>query len=176
MRFKKSFSWLVLLLIISFFPGCGYTKHTVLPNNIKTIFVATVKNEIPVNEVYAYQPGLEIDITNAVIRRLNKDGNLRVVGDPGKADAKLEASLRRYEQEGVRFTTLESVQEYRLYIVLDVKLTDVRTSQLIWEEPNLSGDAEYFVSTIRTIAQEEASRRAIERLARNVVDRVVEDW
>ena len=39
-----------------------------------------------------------------------------------------------------------------------------------------SGDAEYFVSDVRSVGREDASLRAVDRLARNIVDRIVEDW
>lgn len=156
--------------------GCGYTQKTVLPENIKTIYIDTVKNKIPVDKVYAYVPGLEIDITNAVIRRLHKDGNLKVVGEREDADAVLEMDLTAFEQEGLRFTSLESVEEYRMFIVLDMKLLHTPTGNELWREANFSGDSEYFVSDVRSISREEASRRAIDRLAKNVVDRIVEDW
>ncbi len=162
----------IFLLSVS---GCGYTRHTTLPQNMKTIYVGTVTNQIPVSHVYAYQPGLEIDITNAIIRRLHRDGNLQVV-PKDQADVILESALIGFEQEGLRFTSLESVSEYKLFIVLSLKLTDRKTGQVIWEEPNFTGDTEYFVSVIRSLSRQEAAQRAVDRLAKNVVDRIVEDW
>ena len=163
---------MVFLLILS---GCGYTQKAVLPENVKTIHVDTVKNAIPIERLFGYVPGLEITITNAIIKRLNRDGNLQVV-PKDQADAVLESELVSFDQEGLRFNNLESVEEYRLYLVLAMRLRNVKTGQIIWEEPNFSGDAEYFVSGVRSIAREEAAQQAVERLARNVVDRVVEDW
>ncbi len=153
----------------------GYTQKPSLPQGIQTIYVDTVKNAIPVHEVYAYEAGLEIAITQAIIRRLHRDGNLRVVPRE-KADAVLEAKLIRFEQEGVRFSKIESVEEFRLFVVLSMRLLNGKTNEVIWEEPNFSGDQEYFVSQIRSIARGEATQLAIERLARNVVDRIAEDW
>lgn len=155
--------------------GCGYTQQATLPQGIKTIYVETVENKIPIADVYAYQPGLEIDITNAIIRRLHEDGNLRVVGQD-EADAILESHLVGFEQGGVRFSHLESIEEYRLHVIIAARLVDARTGAALWEEYNFSGDAEYHVSDVRSTAREEASHRAIDRLARNIVDRIVEDW
>ena len=166
-------SFLILSLISSF--GCGYTRKTVLPQEMKTIYVDTVKNEIPLDHLYAYQPGLEIDITNAIIRRLQQDGILQVAKRED-ADVILDSKLIGYEQEGLRFTSLESIEEYRLFIALNMTLINSKTKEVIWRERNFSGDAEYFVSGVRSLAREEASHRAIDRLARNVVDRIVEDW
>ncbi|HTL48048.1 MAG TPA: LptE family protein [Verrucomicrobiae bacterium] len=172
----KKYAVLALVaLTATLYPGCGYTSKTVLPKDIKTIYVDTVKNKIPIQEVYAYVPGLEIDITNAIINRLHRDGNLKVVKKE-EADAILEPTLIQFEQEGLRFTSLESVEEYRLYIVLDVQLIDRATGDVIWHEPDFSGDAEYKVSTVRTINREEAAADAVQKIAKNVVDRIVEDW
>ncbi len=153
----------------------GYNQKSSLPQDIKTIYVETVKNAIPIHEVYAYEYGLEISITQAIIRRLHRDGNLRVVPRE-KADTVLETKLVRFEQEGVRFSKIESVEEFRLFIVLSLRLLNGKTEEVIWEEPNFSGDAEYFVSEVRSIARRDATELAIERLARNVVDRITEDW
>lgn len=164
-----------LFLLSAGLSGCGYTRQTTLPQNIRTIYVETVQNKVPLEEVYAYEPGLEIQITNAIIRRLERDGNLRVVKRED-ADAVLQSKLNRFEQEGLRFSSFEQVEEFRLFIVLSLRLVDGRTGEAIWEEPNFSGEAEYFVSSVRSIARQEAAERAIDRLARNVVDRIVEDW
>ena len=53
---------------------------------------------------------------------------------------------------------------------------NAKTGEVMWTEPSFSGDAEYYTSDIVSLAREEASHRATERLARNVVDRIVEDW
>lgn len=164
----------LLMLSISA-SGCGYTRQTVLPNDIQTVFVAPVQNKTKVREFYAYVPGLELDINQAIIRRLQRDGNLLVAAED-EADAVLNVNLLRFEQEGLRFTSLESVEEYRIFIVVELELKDKRTDQIIFREENFTGDSEYYVSDVRSINREEAARTAVERLARNIVDRIVEDW
>lgn len=155
--------------------GCGYTRQAALPEGVKTIYVQTVQNKIPVDRIYAYHPGLEMSITNALVKRFRQDGNLEVV-DKDKADAILETDLVLFDQEGLRFTSLESVEEYRLVMTVNFKLRDTRSKKIIMEEVDFTGDAEYFVSEVRSIGREEAANRASERLARNMVDRIVEDW
>lgn len=171
----KRLSFLVFILLLSLEGGCGYTQKTVLPQGIKTLHVDTFQNKIPLNRVYPYEPGLEIKITNAIIRRLHRDGNLRVVRRE-KADALLEGELIAYDQEGVRFTGLERIEEYRVYVAVAFRLRDPKTQEIFWEEPNFSGDASYFVAGPRAVARAEAADRAMDRLARNMVDRIVEDW
>jgi hypothetical protein len=163
------------LVAVLAFSGCGYTRHTVLPRNMKTIYVETVKNKLDPESIYAYQPGLEMDITNAVIQRLQTDGTLKVV-EQKKADTILKTDLLSLEQEGLRFTSLEGVSQYRLFMMVRLKLVDAKTGDLIWEEPNFSGSTEYYVTTATSIGEQKASVDAVRNLAYNIADRIVEDW
>jgi hypothetical protein len=163
---------LVMAMAVS---GCGYTRKTVLPRNMKTIYVETVKNKLNAETLYAYQPGLEMNITNAVIQRLQMDGTLKVV-EQKKADTILKTDLLSLDQEGLRFNSLEGVSQYRLYMVVRLKLVDAKTGDLIWEEPNFSGGTEYYVTTVTSIGEQKASVDAVRNLAYNIADRIVEDW
>jgi len=165
--------WVLMTAMI--LSGCGYTRKTVLPRNIKTIYVETVKNKLKVEDIYAYQPGLEMDITNAVIRRLHQDGTVKVA-EQKNADAILKTDLLAFEQEGLRFNQLEEVKEYRLFIVVKLRLVDAKTGDLIWEEPNFTGDNEFYVTSVTSIGEQKAAMDAVDRLAYNIVDRIVEDW
>ncbi len=175
MRPFQRFAALGLGLCLSLFAACGYTQKTVLPRGMQTIHVNTFQNKIPAANIYPYEPGMEIKITNAVIRRLHQDGNLKVL-PKDRADVVLEGDLTAFDQEGLRFTSLERIEEYRLFVVTALRLRDRKTGELLWEEPNFSGDASYFVTGPRALSRGAATDRAIDRLARNVVDRIVEDW
>ncbi len=163
------------LVVAMALSGCGYTRHTVLPRNMKTIYIETVKNKLDPETLYGYQPGLEMDITNAVIRRLQQDGTLKIV-EQDKADVILNTNLIAMDQEGLRFTSLEGVEQYRLFIVVTLKLVDAKTGDIIWEEPNFSGSTEYYVTTVTSIGEQKAAVDAVQRLAYNIADRIVEDW
>lgn len=175
-KFVLKMRWFVLGLALAAFSGCGYTSKTKLPRDIQSIYIETVLNKIPIEQMYSYQPGLEMDITNAVIQRLQVDGNLKVVSDKSKADAILSTDLKAYEQEGVRFNSLEGVSEFRLFIVLALTLTHRETEEVLWAEPNFSGNDEYFVTEVRSMGQRSATTKAIDDLAKKVVDRITEDW
>ena len=163
------------LLTSAFFTGCGYTQKTRLPSDIKTIAIPTFKNEIPPQNQFAYRPGLEIELTNAVIDRFIFDGNVKVV-DESQADAVLKGSVVAYEQEPLRFDTLESVSEYRLFLVVKFQLVDRRTNKILIDEPNFSGRSEFFVSRSPQGNRRQAADSAVTDLARSLVDRLVEEW
>ena len=114
-------------------------------------------------------------LTNAIRDRLILDGNLKVV-DEKEADAVLKGAIIAYKQEGLRFDQLESVEEYRLFLVVRFKLVDRKTGEVIIEEPNFSGRTEFFTSNNPTSVRRSAANSSVEDLARNIVDRIVEEW
>ena len=157
------------------FSGCGYTQRVVLPNNIRTIAVPTFEDQIPPKDRFAYRQGLEIELTNALRNRFIFDGNLKLV-DEKDADAVLKGAIIGYQQEGVRFDTLESVEEYRLYLVVKFDLIDQRTGEIILKESNFSGQTEFFTSRNPTSTRTSAASSSVEDLARNIVNRIIEEW
>lgn len=164
-----------LLLVAVFISGCGYTQNVKLPNDIKTIAVETFKNEIPPQEQFAYRPGLESELRNVLVEQFLLDGNLKVV-DESEADAVLRGSIISYEQEGLRFDRLESVEEYRLFLVVKFELVDRRTNAVILKESNFSGRAEFFVNQNPSTTRRSSANSATVDLARSLVDRIVEEW
>ena len=146
-----------------------------MPGGIKTIAIPTFKNDIPPTEQFAYRPGLEIELTNAIIDRFIFDGNLKVV-DESEADAVLDGAVISYEQEGLRYDRLENVEEYRLFLVVRFKLIDRKTKQILIEEPNFSGRAEFFVNRSTSGVRRTAANSATFDLAKSLVDRIVEEW
>ncbi len=167
--------YFTLLISLFFVSGCGYTQNVKLPNDIKTIAVETFKNEIPPEEQFAYRAGLEIELRNVLVEQFLQDGNLKVV-DESQADAVLKGSVISYKQESLRFDRLESVEEYRLFLVVKFQLIDRRTNKVIIDEPNFSGRAEFFVNRNPAAVRRSSANSATVDLARALVNRIVEEW
>jgi len=167
---------MAFLAFLMVWTGCGYTNKIVLPyEDAKTIAVPMFRNAIPPESMLTYIAGLEPEVTQAVIDELVRDGNLKVV-DEKNADLVLEGALVRYEQEGFRFNLYEQVAQYRLFIVVSLKLVDTRTKKVYWEEKNFTGETEYFIEGPRAIPQEQATEKVIADLADKIANRVVEEW
>ncbi len=191
-RSIRSFLPLFILLTLAGFQGCaGYHTKIESPFGIKTIYVPTVRNIIPLEDMLIYVPGMEVDMTNAVIQRFNFDGSLKVVSRKEDADATLLIDLIRFDQEGTRFTNLESVEEYRLFITADIQLKDNKTDENLLVEKNFTGRTSYFrqlskqdsrgdsSTSSRQPLQEvlkPATQRVVIDFAHNVVDLITEAW
>jgi hypothetical protein len=178
--FKAAAPWLASLVFLS--AGCGYTTKSLLPENIKTVYIAPVKNvinlagEISTKERFrTYRPGLEDALTNAVINRFVFDGNLKVVS-PEKADVILETKLLEYRRDALRYSNNDDIQEYRVSIVLDAVLYEARGRKTLWHEQTLTGDTTFFLSGSRAVTEDEAVEKAVEDVARRIVENTVGLW
>ncbi len=177
----KSLAAFFLVAVCAQTAGCGYSTKTVLPGNIKTIHVAPVKNAIDLSgeisdkdRFRVYRPGVEVDITNAVMNRFIFDGNLKVVNRE-KADAVLEANLVDYRRDALRYSEGDDIQEYRLSITIEATLTLADGHKVLWHE-NLVGDTSFFLSGAHALSEDEAVTKAVEELARRVVNKTIESW
>ena len=161
--------------------GCGYTAHSLLPAEVKSVYVAPVKNAIDLSgetgeksRFRVYRPGLEVDVTNAIINRFIFDGNLKVA-PPERANAVLEAKLLDYRRDPLRYNGADDVQEYRLSVKVDVVFFQMPGHKVLWHEM-LVGDTTFFLSGPRAIGEDEAAAKAVEDLALRVVEKTVELW
>lgn len=176
-RMLKFFSlWLVVVM-----SGCGYTMKSGLPENLKRIHVAPVKNGVDLSSEISdktpfrvYRPGLEVELTNAMINRFIFDGQLKVT-DPEKADAVVEATLVDYRRDALRYNEGDEIQEYRLSISLDVVVTQKLDQKILWHD-RVTGDTTFFLSGPRSFSEDEAAAKAVEDTARRIVEKTIETW
>lgn len=170
---------LVLMLALS---GCGYTTKSMLPADVKAVFIEPVKNGIDltgeIDEKHpfkVYRPGLEVDLTNAIINRFIFDGTLKVAPQE-KADAILKATVMDYRRDALRYSNGDEVQEYRLNITVDFSLVRASDGKPIVPQERLTGDTTFFISGPHAMTEDEAAARAVEDVANRVIEKVVEVW
>ena len=169
------------VLMLAALSGCGYTTKSNLPENLKRIHVAPVKNGVDLTSEISdktpfrvYRPGIEVELTNAIINRFIFDGTLKVTA-PEKADAVVEATLADYRRDALRYDEGDNVQEYRLSISMDVNVVQTADKKVLWHE-RVTGDTTFFLSGQRSITEDEASAKAVEDAARRVVEKTIEYW
>ncbi len=162
--------------------GCGYTTRPGIASHLRTVYVKPFVNKIDITELGTgrdrfpiYRPQMEIDLTNAVIRRYQFTGLLRPAR-PGRADALLEGELIGFQRDALRYDASSNVEEWRLNITVNLRLTDQTLKLLLWEEQSFFGDTTYFTVGADAESESAALSRAITDLARRIVERTVEDW
>ena len=162
--------------------GCGYTTRPGIASHLRTVYVKPFANQIDLTALGTgrerfpiYRHQMEIDLTNAVIRRYQFTGLLRPA-KPHRADTLLEGELISFQRDPLRFDASSNVEEWRLSLIVNLRFTDQTTKLLVWEEASFTGDITYFVTGANAETEASALARAITDLAKRIVERTVEDW
>ncbi|MBU1726100.1 MAG: hypothetical protein KJ880_00490 [Candidatus Omnitrophica bacterium] len=173
------------MLVIGFsliLSGCGYTTRSAIQGEYKSIYVQGFINKVILtNSAYAenkyriYRPFVETEITKYVTDKFLFDGNLKPV-DEGIADLTLQGELIDFRKDPLRYDNDDNVLEYRVNLVINMRLIDNKTNKKLWEENGFTGDSSYFVSGQQATTEDDAVRSALADLSRRVVERTVEMW
>lgn len=155
--------------------GCGYTTLTHTPGGIRSVAVETFRNE-------TYEHGLELEVTDALVRELVFDGRVEV-RSPEAADAVLTGSVIRYTRSPYAYEREDrDVREYRVSVWVEATLTDRRTGRPLWVGPGgeaasltFKGDASYAAYSAEG-GLAEARALALQDLAKRIAHEVVEAW
>ena len=169
----------ICMLVVS---GCGYTTHSLLPSHFKSIYVDNFKNSIRVTAEQSdqrmyrgYRPGMEIEVTKAVIDKFLLDGNLKIATQPN-ADIILKGALIDFRREALRYDANDNVEEYRIKLIVNLELRDAKTDKVIWTENGFTGETTYRTGGSLAKTETAAVQDAITDLARRIVERTIEAW
>lgn len=181
-KVHRLFFWFVPALFLIAIAGCGYTTGSLLPPRLKTIYVDNFKNKIDIGKEVTestqytlYRPGLENDVTNAVVERFVFDGNLKIAGRD-EANLILRGNLVDYRQEALRYDANDDVEEYRIKVTVDMELIDAANNEPLWKEVGFIGESTYKIKGRFATSEDIARKEAIEDLARRIVERAIEGW
>ena len=166
--------WLILVLGLVLAVGgsscAGYRLGSMLPADIKSVYVPTIVNK-------SSEPQVEADITQALIQDIQRDGSLRVVNQD-QADTVLVVTLRSYTLEPVAYRTDQrtSAREYRIVLNASLLMTRRGTGAVVVEAPNVRGEFVFPVAGDLSSSKLRGLPQAAEDLAHNIVEKVVEVW
>jgi hypothetical protein len=168
---------IVLLASLLGVHACGYRLSgtgSLLPEGTKTIAVPGFINNT--NEPY-----VDVEVTKAVTDEFVADGRLRVVDLDG-ADLVLRGRITKYEVIALSYTADSFVQQYRVHLVVDAVLDDLRAKKILWKE---SGIEAVFISdypvtigniSATKVAKESAIKKASQDIAWTLRSRVLEGF
>ncbi len=161
----------LLVLTALWLFSCGpYRLGTTLPGHLRTVYVPTFENE-------TYEPGIEMDITDAVITRFRRDGNLRPVAED-EADTVVSGKIIGWDRRVLGYTGRDEsdVEEYRLYVNAVINFRERSTGEDLIRGQKVQGYTDFYLEGDLPSAEEAARPRAYQDLARNIVDVVVSIW
>ncbi len=178
---KRRGSWTVyflFLLVIALsgaLSGCGYHvagKGGSMPGGITTI-------SIPFFQNHTKRPDVETVITTAIVDEFINTASLQVVKS-GEGEATLVGSVRLYTLTAVSFDSTDVTQEYRLSVVVDLKLLRKEDESILWERKGLTDYEDFKVTALDVDATKAAEREALKKMAKDMArlikEQMVEDF
>lgn len=153
------------------FTGCaGYHLGPAGKLDYQSVAVPMFRNK-------TLQPQLEAQVTNAIIKRIQSDGQLRV-NSRADAEVLVTGDIIRYHRTPLRFQRDDATvpREYRVTITAQIEVRDQRTGQVIVKSMEVEGRADTFIGTDLQSADYQALPLVADDLARRVVSLLVDKW
>ncbi len=161
----------LMVLFVSLTGCASYQLGSMLPDDIKTVYVPTFINKTS-------EPMIEIEATQAAIRELQKDGSLNVVSTPEQADTILSVTLLDYRLTPLKYEQNfnTTVDQYRLTLTAQVVLTRRATDKVVAQNPRIQGETDFPITGDFTSSKKRGLPKVSEDLAHNIVESIVETW
>ena len=156
---SKYFIYFIVLII-----SCGYSTHSILPSNLKTIAIPVVSNQ-------TIKPGLGDMLTSQLIDDFTADRNLKVT-PIDKANIVLNCVVKNYEKTPQSYNADQTVIAYRITLTAGVVATDNIKSASLWE-----GDISSWITYDAASETEDIGiARAIEKLSQDILRKTLTAW
>jgi len=179
---SKSVRLIISLVLVLLVSSCGYHisgTGGIVPAGVRTISVPVFLNAT--NEPY-----VDVEVTQAVVEEFMTDGRLKVVGLE-EAELALRGKVVKYEVTPLSYNPQAYVQQYRVHIVVDASLEDLRSKKILWQEKGIQSSfiSDYTVSFDATgradirgtrVAKDAAIKQASQDIAWTLRSRVLEGF
>jgi hypothetical protein len=137
---------------------------------VRSIYVPVVRN-------VSLEPDIQVQATNAIIRRFDADGTLETQ-QSGNADAELDVTITNVQRVPIRSSTGDILvtAEYQLTIEATVTFINRKLGRKIFENTGVSGSTDFFTQSDIIEGERQALPLACDDLANNTVKLVTEGW
>jgi outer membrane lipopolysaccharide assembly protein LptE/RlpB len=184
-------------LIVLMAGGCGYQfsgKGEAFPKDVRTVFVEPFINK-------SRDVGIEIEVTSALRSELHRRGDLVVVDRPEEADATLSGVVRGLGSRVVSVNRHDEALQYEAALVVDATFRRRNPDEILWRTQGFSltelysgsrgavvtSSSDFKTRNLNTAdvgqftdiqltetLNQEAKDRLVERLARELHQRILE--
>ncbi|MGH9159544.1 MAG: LPS assembly lipoprotein LptE [Vicinamibacteraceae bacterium] len=159
---------LLVLVLTVLCVGCGYSlagRGSYLPAHIRTIGIPPFVNRTAIFNV-------EQVLTERVRQEFNSRGEYKVVPNTSNVDAVLTGEISRIETVATAFTPEQQVSRYAFRLITKLELRDVKTNQVVWQDPARMFSEEYDL----TSSQGSADPKALLGADASALDRIADDF
>jgi hypothetical protein len=150
-------------------PSQGYSFESTYAKNVHTI-------SIPVFENVTYTPGIEVQLTEAVIKEVQRSTGLRVTSQEN-ADSSLHVVLQKADMRRLTLQqTTGLVQEVAVQLTVDFEWKDSRTGKTLVARKNFSAADTFVPDRLVGERVETGQEATVQRLARDIVAEMRSTW
>ena len=178
---RLSFLFIVFLVLLPL-SSCGYHisgTGGIVPEGVRTI-------SIPVFFNATNEPYVDVEVTQAVVEEFLADGRLKVMSLED-AELALRGKVVRYEVAPLSYNSQSYVQQYRVHLVVDASLEDLRSKKVLWQAKGMESSfiSDYAVSFDATgradirdtrVAKDAAIKKASQDIAWTLRSSVLEGF
>ncbi|NOX56729.1 MAG: LptE family protein [Planctomycetes bacterium] len=165
---------LVALPTVTAFPGCGYVVGNGFPAEVRSVYV-------PVFQSDSFRRGIELQLTEAVQKEIQKRTPFRLVDRPW-ADTELTGRIVDVRKDVLGETANDDPRELQLSLAVEVTWRDLRTGRVLAQQ-----QVPLEPSTVQLIAHSQfspeigqsyatAMQQAVDGLARRIVNMMETPW
>ncbi len=155
------------LLALLFLSACGaYSFSSSGASHLKTV-------AIPIFQDRTSEFGIKEKLTNLVIAEFTRDNTLRVT-DRRNADAIIEGSITRVDDQAGAFTRDETVQDIKVFVTVAASYRDLKKRKTIWEEEITQWGT--FDPDEGTQSRDAGIDEAVEKIANEILNKTVSGW
>jgi outer membrane lipopolysaccharide assembly protein LptE/RlpB len=151
--------------VLALLTGCGvYSFSGSGLTGIRSVAVPQFENR-------TVEYGIQEDLTAAVIDQLIADNTLKVVA-LADADAVLRGEIIDYKRVAYTYDKSDNVQEYKVNITVSFAL-EKKDGKVVL---NRNGLLDYGIYSASDESEIEGKARAVDKLARDIVDETTKSW
>jgi outer membrane lipopolysaccharide assembly protein LptE/RlpB len=160
--------WIILFSLSAILAGCGvYSFKGQAVGGVKTISVEPFENQTT-------EFGLREQLLDAIVSKLLTEKVL-TIASARTADAMLTGVVVSVSDQPLTFRADESVTEYKVVLVIDVKLQQANKPEPLWSG-RLSGEGNYPYSGGSTEERRKGLQLAVEKVVQDLLNKLTSDW
>jgi len=159
------------LIALAAASGCGYKIGTLHRSDVRSIAIPVWTRGHGV-----FRRGLEMDLTKAVVNRIQLDTRYRICGEV-QADTKLTGQLTNVRQRSLTINTdTGSSRAMEATFTVSFKWTDLRNGEVLVNRDDFEVSGRYIQATPFGETFFSGSREAIDEAAQRIVEQLEEEW
>ena len=160
---SSRFLFLIILVGVG---GCGYSHESLLPANVRSVYV-------PIFDNRTFRRGLEFDLTEAVKNEILLKTDL-TIAPKHKADTILIGEIVDFREHVLVENENDEPTETQVEIIVDLIWKDRRTGRVLRNVKGLRETAEFIVARRETLGT--ATDESFRYVAERIVEALEEDW